>query len=633
MPFSALYLPSLALTQLKRVLDDTFESEVVTTIHYLNHDFGDLLGVQQYQDIADGDVHLYSGLGEWFFRSVAFPEAADNADAYFRRFYRQRPGAPGDFKRDILQKRAQVDRLLDDIIERDRLDEADIVGFTSMFAQNVASFALARKLKARSPRSIIVMGGANCEAPMGPSILEHVPWVDLIFSGPALKSFPEFVRRRLRDDPTDRPLNGVFRRWLVDDGTSTVRADAQPVSDIGDELDINEPVLLDYDDFLNKLEERWPDGRVRPRLLFETSRGCWWGQKAHCTFCGLNGSTMSYRAMTPDHALAQFDRLFRYANRCKWLFCVDNIVPQNHLTDVFPRLRTPETMSFYYCVKADLSEEDVAALASARVLVIQPGVEALATSTLRLMRKGTSAFTNLRLFSYCALHGVAPSWNLLVGFPNEPGSVFEKYCADIPKLIHFAPPTGVFPIRFDRFSPYFDQAASFGLRLRPLDMYSYAYALSDEAIAGFAYYFADDNFGASYQADMATWIADMRTAVAKWMSRYSGADGGLPAELSMTSDMEIPAVYDSRSGKVQHVLLSPDANELLRLLQTPRRAGELNAALPHLSVARLSSALEFLRESQLLFEEGDRIISLVLPRASHRLATAQRPQWAPAAAL
>ena len=27
------------------------------------------------------------------------------------------------------------------------------------------------------------------------------------------------------------------------------------------------------------------------RILFESARGCWWGEKQHCTFCGLNGSS------------------------------------------------------------------------------------------------------------------------------------------------------------------------------------------------------------------------------------------------------------------------------------------------------------------------------------------------------
>lgn len=34
-------------------------------------------------------------------------------------------------------------------------------------------------------------------------------------------------------------------------------------------------------------------------LVLEGARGCWWGEKHHCTFCGLNGSLMKFRSKPP----------------------------------------------------------------------------------------------------------------------------------------------------------------------------------------------------------------------------------------------------------------------------------------------------------------------------------------------
>lgn len=53
-------------------------------------------------------------------------------------------------------------------------------------------------------------------------------------------------------------------------------------------------------------------------------------------------------------------------------------------------------MSMFYEVKADLSEADMEVLAKTGVKFIQPGIESLATSTLKLMKKGTSAFRKRR---------------------------------------------------------------------------------------------------------------------------------------------------------------------------------------------------------------------------------------------
>jgi len=55
-----------------------------------------------------------------------------------------------------------------------------------------------------------------------------------------------------------------------------------------------------YGSFLDALETNFPDGAVEPLLLFETSRGCWWGERSHCTFCGLNGLDLAYRATRCD---------------------------------------------------------------------------------------------------------------------------------------------------------------------------------------------------------------------------------------------------------------------------------------------------------------------------------------------
>ena len=48
MPFATVRLPSIALTQLKSVLEDRFGDEVAVRLLYLNHDFATLLGFGLY---------------------------------------------------------------------------------------------------------------------------------------------------------------------------------------------------------------------------------------------------------------------------------------------------------------------------------------------------------------------------------------------------------------------------------------------------------------------------------------------------------------------------------------------------------------------------------------------------------
>ena len=601
MPFSNLTLPSIALTQLKSVLESAFGQEISVEILYLNHDFAKCLGTEFYTRLSNSMESLNTGLGDWFFRQVAFPELADNSERYFNRYFpRGNPGAQA-LREMVTQKRRGADELMEQLISKYELDRAQLVGFTSMFMQNTASFAMARKIKRRNPDVIITMGGANCEFPMGWAVARQVRDIDYVFSGPALKSFPKFVGYCLAGDVSQSStIAGVFARGmpLPQPGSRT----------IGEELSIDVPIALDYAPFLERMEEYFSGQKIKPMLAIETSRGCWWGERAHCTFCGLNGASMAYRAMKPDLAIELFNSLFQYAGTVTRLMAVDNILPKSYLTEVLPFLNTPPDMDIFYEVKADLAEQDVAALAHARVKNIQPGIEALATTTLKLMKKGTTAFQNLKLLKLCARYGVEPHWNLLVGFPGEGEEVYRKYIDCIPLLTHLHPPSGAYPVRFDRFSPYYYQADKYALNLRPLDFYFLIYPFEKEDISNLAYYFLDQNTEDAepqYFVAMVEWINKLRAKVSQWLALWK--DSRNPPKLCFQDN---DVIYDSRSGSVLEYHVGETGKAILQHLEKPTRIGELCKVFsPELNVLEEFAGLQ---EKGLFFQEEDRFFSLVL---------------------
>ena len=445
LPFTDTRVPSLALTQLKYVLDEEFGKRVATNIWYLDHDFTHYLGPNLSQGIIKSSyTHLATGLGDWFFRQTAFPSLPDNSAEYLHRFYPRLQRKAPWFQQLLLEKRRGLEPFFDELIEKYHLDQADLVGFTSTFSQSLACISLARKLKELRPDTVTVMGGANCETPMGEEIVKNVKAIDFVFSGPALISFPQFVEYRLEQDfESCQSIPGVFsqanclpvlerigaRQGQILSGPirhqesgagMTLPAQVGPGT-IGKERDINDTIELDYRSFLQSIRTHFPNKEVEPILLFETSRGCWWGERAHCTFCGMNSLGMNYRAMSPQNAITSLQSLFDYAEECSAFVSVDNILPRHYTQEVLPFLNTPSQASLFYEVKADLSEKDIRTLSQARVKTIQPGIEALATSTLKLMKKGTTAFQNIRFLKHCVTYEIFPLWNLLVGFPGEKG--------------------------------------------------------------------------------------------------------------------------------------------------------------------------------------------------------------------
>ena len=615
MPYAGRNMPSFALTQLKSIIDSRYKERVSVEIYYINQDFAVQQGTDFYEYMTDSMEAYNAGLGEWLFRQAAFPESEENSQEYLQRYFPYQDEKSQTLKRTILDKWHHIDSLLDSLIDKYELDRADLVGFTTMFSQSVASFAMARKLKDRNSEIITVIGGANCETPMGEEIAVNADAIDFVFSGPGLKSFPEFVGYCMNKETEKcQKIKGVFSKDnLLRDGND-IRGK------IGEELLIDVHVEIKYGKFLDTYEQNFPDTKLTPSLFFETSRGCWWGEKAHCTFCGLNGVTMTYRAMNPENAIELFKSLFKYHPRSSYFFCVDNILPTTYIKDVLPHLNSPENSTIFYEVKADLSEEDLKVLSQAKANCIQPGIESLATSTLKLMKKGTSSFQNLTLMKNSLLNDVELVWNILIGFPGEREEVYEKYVRDIPFLTHLPPPTGVYPVRFDRYSPYFTKADEYGLDLHPYDYYELIFPFGPEVMKKLAYYFMDHNSTADYFVATAKWVQKIREKVQMWRGHWNRDNGSVPPRLFFQENGRADVVYDSRTGEVVEHEVGEVGKQLLEQLIKPKRIDKLTADLQHIPDFDPERQLSFLHEKGLVYHDGDRYMSLVFSKEPSKLS-------------
>src|SRR4029450_7806053 len=110
----------------------------------------------------------------------------------------------------------------------------------------------------------------------------------------------------------------------------------------------------DFDEHFERIAKPAWAADVGVHLLLETSRGCWWGAKKHCTFCGLNGATMAYRSKSPERAFDEISELVsRYG--VTRVECVDNILDNHYITTLFPRLAASGlNLELFYEVKANL---------------------------------------------------------------------------------------------------------------------------------------------------------------------------------------------------------------------------------------------------------------------------------------
>src|SRR5262249_25280495 len=157
----------------------------------------------------------------------------------------------------------------------------------------------------------------------------------------------------------------------------------------------------DFDPFFEQRRASPTVAGLASTLLMETARGCWWGERSHCTFCGLNGATMAFRSKTPERVLAE-TRFLRERHGVATVSVVDDILDMRYFRSVLPRLAEADLgMEFFWEVKANLTRGQVHQLHAAGVRAIQPGIESFSDHVLALMRKGTTAFHNIELLKWC----------------------------------------------------------------------------------------------------------------------------------------------------------------------------------------------------------------------------------------
>ena len=479
MPFAAAQRPSIQCGLLKAALRR--EGHAVD-VHYLNLELSVELGNDVYGPLADlRSDHL---LGEWLFSVAAFGPRSDE-EAY-RQAYPSlvETGEKLHYSfEDLCRLRNET---LPALVERwattTDWSTYDVVGFTSTFEQNVAALALARRLKERYSDLVTVFGGANYDGEMGPEYVRAFPWIDYAVVGEGDEALPAIVARVARGRSA-AGLPGVVARVgddVVKDGPAPLVRDLDGLPD------------PDYDEFFGALARLGRDrvlGNTLPLLLFESARGCWWGEKHHCTFCGLNALGMTYRSKSPERVHAELRRQsarYQIVN----FEAVDNIIDMRYLEELCrPLIEERVDYRLFYEVKSNLKRAQLRTLSRAGVGIIQPGIESLSTHILKLMRKGATMLQNVRVLKWGQYYGIAVAWNLLTGFPGETAEDYEEQARLIPKLVHLPPPAGGGPIWMERFSPYFTDPSFPVENLEPWGAYRFVYPEESVDLRKIAYFF------------------------------------------------------------------------------------------------------------------------------------------------
>jgi ribosomal peptide maturation radical SAM protein 1 len=602
MPYAALERPALGLSLLKPALR---QRGVLCDVRYLAPVFADFVGLEEYFWIHAG-LPYTAFAGDWAFTASLYGERTAEDRRYIDEVLR------GTWRLDeaaiarVLRIRAYCEPFLDHCLRAMPWDGYDVVGFTSTFEQNLASLALARRLRQAFPKLRIAFGGANWEDEMGLELHRRFPFVDYVCSGEADESFPSLLESVATGvEPVGVP-GVVFRRGGESISTGPPRLKRQ----------LDELPLPDFDDYFRDHEASASTSSVTPVLLLETSRGCWWGAKNHCTFCGLNGLGMAFRSKSAERVLDEIDWL-RERYGATGFSVVDNILDMAYFRSLLPRIEDEGlTVGLFYEVKANLTHAQVRQLWASGIHHIQPGIESFSDLILRLMSKGTTGLQNVQLLKWCSEFGIVPEWNLLYGFPGEDPADYERMLDMVQSITHLTPPAASGPIRLDRFSPYHADPARHGMvNVRPLEPYPYLYPFDSDALLRIAYYFSFDYADGRRPLDYAT---PLLAFIQGWMD--SGPRGAIWLSDAGDGDLQLVVEREGRTGSVR---LAGWQARLYDACDRVRSHPALVALGAEHGVAadQVGTFLRWGVENRLMLEDTGRYLAL----AVHRPARTARP--------
>jgi len=491
MPFGSITHPPLALGLFKAQLE---QAGIPCRVHHFNLRFAQCINFGSYESIA-----LFKGVhtqvSEWLFAEAAWGRPVGPPVDEFLELCGEELGSipkVPDVKAWLRLVRSQVvPAFLGECVQKiQQAGDVEVVTFSCTFFQTIASLALGRRLKQVFPDVKITYGGACFHDEMGEELIRRVPWIDAVSVGETDDVIVPFFQA-LRENRPPENMQGILYRHGSDE--VKVSAPYQPVTT--KVLDHLPPPNFD-DFFADAAAVGLTQAQSWQKLLFlpyESSRGCWWGERRHCSFCGLNGDGIGYRAKSAQAVLQTFESFAQRYPFARQYRATDNILATNYFQDLLPILKEKpfgQDLQLFYEVRVTHTREEIKAMADAGITCVQPGIESLSNHILKLMNKGTTALQNIFFLKCCREYGILVLWNNLIRLPGEFPEDYAQMKEWIPQLVHFAPPPGGSPkIECHRFSPYFTEKERWLKEWQPAAWYQGLFPSDQIDLSRVAYYF------------------------------------------------------------------------------------------------------------------------------------------------
>ncbi len=597
-PWSLYSRPSIQVGALKAFVRSRFPS-LPARAHHLHLIVAEAVGYRRYHAVSER-----MWLAESVFAALLHPDRAEAIGRFFRRQAAASSGLrPADFP-DIVRR---SDLAVEGWLASTDWSRVRLAGITSALCQFSAALHIARRIKARAPRTTTVLGGAAFSVASAPAALALFPEIDAVVIGEGELPLAHLVQHHILEGkmlPELPPLPAVLTRF-----TRTPQG-PDPAFCQMENLDLLPHP--DYDDYLESLAGFEPARRVLPTLPVEISRGCWWqAEVGGCAFCNLNQQWRGYRSKSTPRTAAEIDHLTR-RHKTLSVALMDNVLPRQGVTETFRAVAgLGKDLNLFAEIRATTSLTELKSLHAAGLRRVQIGIEALSTRLLRKLRKGASAIQNLEVMKHCERLGIANLANLVACFPGSD----EEDVRDTLRNVEFALP--FHPLSYVEFwlglgSPVFRRPDAFGLR--SVSNHPHWATLFPAPVAR-AFPFVVQAGRGRTNRQRRLW-QPVRAALRAWSERYTQLHRGPFYEpiLGYRDGGDFLIIRERRpAGESATHRLEGVSRKIYLFCETHQPLQRIAAHFPDTPSDRIEAFLRQLSAQKVVFEENGRFLSLAVP--------------------
>lgn len=582
--------PSIQLGALKAYLRKHLKQIRVDT-HHLYLDVAEHIGYEVYSFISES-----SWLSEALYAYILFPEKQKDIQRFLKLLKKKNPRLNC---LEIEKIKEDLCNCLEKHVENIDWETYDIIGFSICFSQLMSSLLYMSKIKERYPNSFIVAGGSHCSDKLGKSLINTFDFIDLIVEGEGEQTLLNICKALIEKRPLEEieDLPGVISRSKEPSGPCQL-------------IDLDELPTPDYDDYFQHLERLPKKKKFFAKIPLEGSRGCWYrGFKGKgCAFCNLNLQWKGYRQKNIEQVLSEIET---YVTKYKTisLSFMDNLIPRDFVPGLFEALISKgRDLRIFLESRAGISLEHLKLMRKGGVEEIQVGIEALSTSLLQKMNKGTTAIQNIEIMKACELHDTPNlTSNLILDFPLSDEEDAKETLYNMEFVRHLRP---LKPISFwlGFGSKIYNEHQNYGIR-RVYNHIYYRYLIPENIFKRLCLMIQ----GYTSKNPQKNIWKDVRKKVSQWQKKYLHLKKYKFPILAFYDAKDFLIISEIVDEKKEHMhRLTGRSREIYLFCERRRHIQEILSAFPSLSYEKVHPFLEELVSKRLMFKERDEYLSLAI---------------------